>query len=82
MPEDLPPDELALHALADGCLPPDDSKRLQAMVDSDPSLQRKYRALMAQKQLLLEWWFTADSEKPAAEKPRRGRELETMIVRH
>ncbi|MEZ0261376.1 MAG: hypothetical protein ACAH80_10225 [Alphaproteobacteria bacterium] len=74
-------DELDVHALADGELSPAERKRVQALVDRDPALQRKYRQIMTQRRLLLEWAH-ARREAKRPDRQEREKELETVDARH
>lgn len=74
-------DELDVHALADGELSAAEKQRVQARLDRDPTLQRKYCQILSQKQLLLEWWHAQQAAK-SAKSPKRKIEPEAATPRH
>lgn len=45
-----------IEALVDGQLEPARAARVHAQLNMQPYLNRHYQQLMAQKQLLLQWW--------------------------
>lgn len=47
-----------IEALVDGQLDPEAANRLHSVIRRQPLLQRHYRQLVLQKQLLHRWWAT------------------------